>query len=76
MTAAALTLHRIDPDKHMARFYAMDVQRDLFGCVILTKQWGRIGTRGRMVGEPHPTEAIAVAALQRQAERKRRRGYR
>jgi predicted DNA-binding WGR domain protein len=60
----------------MARFYAMDVQRDLFGCIILTKQWGRIGTRGRMTGEVHPTEALAVAALQRQADHKRRRGYR
>jgi predicted DNA-binding WGR domain protein len=75
MMACALTLHRIDPARHMARFYAMHVERDLFGCIILTKQWGRIGARGRIVGELHPTEALAVAALQRQAERKRRRGY-
>jgi predicted DNA-binding WGR domain protein len=72
----ALTLRRIDPAKHMARFYAMDVQRDLFGCMLLVKQWGRIGTHGRRVGERHATEALAVAAMQRQAERKRRRGYR
>jgi predicted DNA-binding WGR domain protein len=72
----ALTLHRIDPARRMARFYAMDVQRDLFGCVVLVKEWGRIGAHGRRAGEPHPTEALAVAALQRQAERKRRRGYR
>jgi predicted DNA-binding WGR domain protein len=68
------TLRRIDPARHMARFYAMDVQPDLFGCIILTKQWGRIGTHGRRVGESHATEALAVAALQRQAERKRRGG--
>jgi predicted DNA-binding WGR domain protein len=71
----ACTLRRIDPARHMARFYAMDVQPDLFGCIILTKQWGRIGTHGRRVGESHATEALAVAALQRQAERKRRRRY-
>jgi predicted DNA-binding WGR domain protein len=71
----ACTLRRIDPARHMARFYAMDVQPDLFGCIILTKQWGRIGTHGRRVAESHATEALAVAALQRQAERKRRRGY-
>jgi predicted DNA-binding WGR domain protein len=59
----------------MARFYAMDVQPDLFGCIILAKQWGRIGTHGRRVAESYATEALAVAALQRQAERKRRRGY-
>jgi predicted DNA-binding WGR domain protein len=72
---STITLRRIDPAKHMARFYAMDVQRDLFGCIVLTKQWGRIGTHGRRVGECHATEALAVAALQRQAERKQRRGY-
>jgi predicted DNA-binding WGR domain protein len=72
----ALTLHRIDPARHMARFYTMDVRRDLFGCIVLTKQWGRIGTHGRRAGECHATEALAVAAMQRQAERKRRRGYR
>jgi predicted DNA-binding WGR domain protein len=49
------------------------VQPDLFGCIILVKAWGRI--RGRVAHELHPTEALAIAALQRQAEEKRRRGY-
>ena len=71
----ACTLHRIDPARRMARFYAMRVERDLFGAVVLVKEWGRIGARGRMVGELHATEALAKAALQHQAERKRRRGY-
>jgi predicted DNA-binding WGR domain protein len=71
----ACTLYRIDPARRMARFYALDVQRDLFGYVVLTRQWGRIGTQGRRVGEAHVSEALAMAALQRQAERKRRRGY-
>jgi predicted DNA-binding WGR domain protein len=39
------------------------------------KAWGRIGARGHLVGEPYDTEALAAAALQRQAERKKRRGY-
>jgi hypothetical protein len=46
MLGITLTLRRIDPARHMARFYAMDVQPDSFGCIILTKQWGRIGTHG------------------------------
>ena len=71
----ACTLHRIDPARRMARFYALDVQRDLFGIVVLVKAWGRIGSYGHVVSEPHPTEAQAVAALQRHMERKRRRGY-
>ena len=72
---SAVTLHRIDPAQNMARFYALDVQPDLFGCILLVKAWGRIGGRGRVAHELHLTEAQARAALQRQAERKRRRGY-
>jgi predicted DNA-binding WGR domain protein len=32
----------------MRRFYLLDVQPDLFGGVLLVKQWGRIGTQGRI----------------------------
>jgi predicted DNA-binding WGR domain protein len=70
-----VTLRRIDPAKNMARFYAMDVQPDLFGAIMLIKQWGRIGTGGRIAGEPYASVTLACSALQRQAERKRRRGY-
>jgi predicted DNA-binding WGR domain protein len=70
-----VTLRRIDPAKNMARFYAMEVQLDLFGAIMLMKQWGRLGTGGRIAGEPYASLALAVNALERQAERKRRRGY-
>ena len=36
---------------------------------------GRIGTRGRIVDESYQSEALAADAMQRQVERKRRRGY-
>ena len=49
----AVTLHRIDPTHNMARFYVLDVQPDLFGCILLVKAWGRIGGRGRVVHELH-----------------------
>jgi predicted DNA-binding WGR domain protein len=68
-------LRRIDPAKNMARFYAMEVQLDLFGAIMLMKQWGRHGTGGRIAGEPYASVALAVNALERQAARKRRRGY-
>ena len=51
------------------------MQPDLFSSVLVVKEWGRIGARGRMVAERYDTEALAVVALQQQAERKRRRGY-
>jgi len=28
-----IELHRIDPARNMARFYVLDVQPDLFGCI-------------------------------------------
>jgi len=71
----AVHLRRIDPTRNMRRFYRLDLQPDLFGGVLLMKAWGRIGARGRIVVEPYETEALATAALQRHADRKRRRGY-
>jgi predicted DNA-binding WGR domain protein len=71
----ALYLRRADPARNMRRFYRLDIQPDLFGRILLMKQWGRVGTQGRMVAESFDSEELALAALQRQAEHKRRRGY-
>ena len=70
-----LELRRIDPTRNMRRFYRLDVQPDLFGGVLLMKQWGRIGARGQIKAERYDTAALAAAAVWRQAECKRRRGY-
>ena len=59
----------------MRRFYRLDVQPDLFGGVLLVKEWGRIGARGRIVDESYGSEALAAGAMLKYAERKRRRGY-
>jgi predicted DNA-binding WGR domain protein len=73
---SAVHLIRIDPACNMRRFYRLDVQPDLFGGFAVVKEWGRIGARGgRVAGEWHLTVALAVAAVQRQAKHKRRRGY-
>ena len=71
----AVHLRRVDPARNMHRFYRLDVQPDLFGRMLLMKQWGRVGTQGRMVAESFESAELALAALQRQAVRKRRRGY-
>jgi len=71
----AVHLRRIDPARNMSRFYRLDVQPDLFGRVLLVKEWGRIGAQGRMVAESYESEELASVALQRHAEPKRRRGY-
>jgi predicted DNA-binding WGR domain protein len=70
-----MTLSGFDPAQNMSRFYRLDTQPDLFGGVLLVKEWGRIGTQGRMVAQHYDSETPATVALQRQAKRKRQRGY-
>lgn len=72
---AAVEFHRIDKARNMRRFYRLSIEPDLFGGVLLMKAWGRIGTRGRVTAERHEGEAPALAALEKQAGCKRRRGY-
>jgi predicted DNA-binding WGR domain protein len=59
----------------MTALHLRRMQPDLFGGVLLMKEWGRIGARGRIMAERYDSEALAADALQRQAARKRRRGY-
>lgn len=72
---SAITLHRIDAARNMRRFYALDMEAELFSGVLLMKAWGRIGARGRVMAEHYDDVELARAALQKQAARKRRRGY-
>jgi predicted DNA-binding WGR domain protein len=70
-----LHLRRIDPSCNMRRYYHLTVQPDLFGGASLVREWGRIGTRGRVLIEQHDDEGRAVTALVKLAATKRRRGY-
>jgi predicted DNA-binding WGR domain protein len=45
---ATVQLRRIRPEKNERRFYAMTATFDLFGEAILVRNWGRIGTGGRL----------------------------
>jgi predicted DNA-binding WGR domain protein len=70
-----IELRRIDPAQNMRRFYRLDVEPDLFGGFLFLKRWGRIGAHGQTKAERYDDEAPALAALQRHAESKRRKGY-
>lgn len=70
-----LLLHRRDPDRNMARFYRLSLEPNLFGGVSLVRNWGRIGTTGRLRIDLHPDEAAAERARTGIAARKQRRGY-
>jgi len=71
-----ILLRRVEAETNVHRFYALMIERDLFGRVLLVRRWGRIGTRGRARPEEHPSETEAAAAMDRLAAAKRRRGYR
>ena len=70
-----LHLRRVDPAKKMRRFYLMTVQRDLFGGAQLVREWGRIGSSGKIMSCHHADEAQAVDALAEIVTAKRKRGY-
>jgi WGR domain len=51
---SAIVLHRIEPEKNMARFYRLDVQPDLFGWWSFIREWGRIGRPGQVRAISYP----------------------
>ena len=77
MTPPPVLLVRRDPARGMARFYALRVVPDLLGGWALLREWGRVGSPGRVRADAFATEDAAMAALERLAQRKcgRGRGY-
>lgn len=68
-------LRRIDPARNMARFYRVSVGRSLFGDVSVVREWGRIGTIGRMRVDLFENEHRALGAFEAIERNKRKRGY-
>lgn len=60
----------------MARFYKLSVGRSLFGDIAVVREWGRIGTIGRMRIDLFANENEALVALDAIERAKTRRGYR
>jgi predicted DNA-binding WGR domain protein len=70
-----LALNRITPGQGVAWFDGLLIERDLFGRVVLVRNWGRIGTNGRDLVEEFASEIEAGQALEALAQTKRRRVY-
>ena len=70
-----VTLYRTDPARNMARFYHLDIQRDLFGNWCLVREWGRIGKAGRCQINGYQGQEQAVEAFTKWRFLKERRGY-
>jgi predicted DNA-binding WGR domain protein len=71
-----MIIQRRDPDRSMNRFYALTIHPDLISGWTLLREWGRIGSPGRVVVEPFANEHEAAKAGARIELVKRRRGYR
>ncbi len=70
-----LRLEKRDPATSQVRFYRLITMPNLFGGWSLVREWGRIGSPGQVRIESYATEAEAIAAGEKLAARKRRRGY-
>jgi len=70
-----IILRRVDPSRNMARFYALSIERSLFGEAILVRRWGRIGTHGRRREMWFGRAERALSALEELRRAKERRGY-
>lgn len=69
-------LYRIDAEQNMARFYVMNLTRDLFGNWCLERRWGRIGSRrGQSRLDTHASEGAARDAMIKLRASKQRGGY-
>jgi len=68
-------LTKSDTARNMARFYALDIQRNLFGEWELVREWGRIGQPGQVRRSLYAEEEGAIAAFERELWRRTRRGY-
>lgn len=68
-------LERHQPDKNMARYYAMDIMPSLFGDWLLYRTWGRIGSRGQERTDWFATRIEAETARDVLFRQKQRKGY-
>jgi len=68
-----LEQHRAD--KNRFRFYALDLERDLFGAWIVIRRWGRIGESERRVTISFETVEAARAHVSAICRQKEKRGY-
>jgi predicted DNA-binding WGR domain protein len=75
-TGMEAALIRIDPARNAYRYYRLALWPDLFGGIALVREWGRLGSPGRLRLDLHPDEDAARRALERLVRVKCRRGYR
>lgn len=63
------------PWRNQHRFYMLSVQPNLFGGWSLIREWGRIGSPGRVRIDLCASRDAAREAYSRKLQEKQRRGY-
>ncbi len=76
VTETSAYLEKRNPAKRQARFYTLRVVPTLFGDRTLVREWGRIGSPGRLTIDWFDTLEEAQSAFDRIKRRKIGRGYR
>lgn len=76
MTAERCYLEKRRPEAHQARFYTLHLMPTLFGEWTLVREWGRIGSPGRVAVDWFDTLEEARRALARKQRQKLKKGYR
>ncbi len=66
---------RSEPDVNLNRFYRIEIVRGLFGDWGLMRNWGRVGSAGKLRTDWFETEAQAKDARFDLHMQKARRGY-
>ena len=69
-------LERVDPARNMLRFYAVRIALTLFGEWAVVREWGRIGSPGRVRQSWFAIAGEAIAARLQARREEERRGYR
>lgn len=70
-----VVLTRVRPAKNERRFYAVAITTDLFGNTHLLRNWGRLGTGGRLRFDLYDSRPAAQAAGEKLLRAKQSRGY-
>ena len=68
-------LRRADPSRNMARFYLLDLRQSLFGEWELVREFGRIGSPGRVMVDRFADLDGAASAMATIWKAKLRKGY-
>lgn len=68
-------LEKRDPTNNEYRFYALHVVPTLFGGWSLVREWGQIGSPGRVVVETFETREAGEQALAERMHEKLKKGY-